>query len=57
MEYCRRMTNPTPEDLAAFEAVWKHDFGEELTDDEARHHAQKLLTLYAALAKEMPREK
>ena len=36
-------------DLQEFIAIWKHEFGETLTLDEARHRAHRVMTLYEVL--------
>ena len=38
-------------DLQAFIAIWKQEFGEMLTVDEARHQAKRLMTLYEVHAR------
>jgi len=37
-------------DLGEFATLWQKAFGETLTVDEARHHASRLMRLYAVLA-------
>lgn len=45
------------EDIREFREIWKREFHEELTIEEARHHASRLLELYALLAKPTPKER
>ena len=40
----------TSEDITEFIALWQEEFGETITEAEARHHGSKLLELYLALA-------
>jgi len=37
------------EDIKEFAAVWKEEFGEEISDAEARRNAAQLLQLYSLL--------
>ncbi len=46
----------TPEDIAEFIAIWHEEFGETITEAEARHHGSQLLELYLALAAIDPRD-
>lgn len=39
------------DDLREFKAIWKDEFGEEITDDVAREAASRLLELYRVLAR------
>ena len=50
------MINLTPEDIAEFIAIWKAEFDEVLTEDQARHHAGRLLKLYVLLSRKLPNE-
>lgn len=43
-------------DIREFTALWKEEFNETLTPDEARHYASQLLELYSLLAKPLPSE-
>jgi len=43
------------DDIREFTDLWKQEFGETLTKDEARHHASQLLELYALLARPLER--
>ena len=45
------------EDIGEFTVLWKKEFKEALSPDEARHHASQLLELYALLSKPLPSEK
>lgn len=40
----------TPEDIIEFIALWQEEFGETISEAEARHHGSQLLELYLALA-------
>ena len=42
--------------VQAFADIWKLQFGEELTLEQARTEAQRLLDFYAALAEPLPAE-
>ncbi len=55
--HCFHFMDLTQADLDAFKAIWKREFNEELTDDEARHEAQQLLELYGAIADGLCRER
>lgn len=39
------------DDLRTFRAIWKDEFGEEITDDAAREAASRVLELYRLLAR------
>jgi hypothetical protein len=43
--------------IQEFRSVWKEEFGEELSVDQARHEALLLLELYLALAEPLPQER
>jgi hypothetical protein len=43
-------------DIREFADLWKHEFREDLTSDEARHHASLLIELYVAIASPLPSE-
>ena len=45
------------DDIREFIEVWRKDFGETLSYEEARHHASQILTLYVAVARSMMRAK
>jgi hypothetical protein len=40
------------EDIREFAELWEEEFGETLSEKDARHHASRLLTLYELLATE-----
>lgn len=42
--------------LREFAEIWRQEFGETLSLDEARHHASRLLELYALLYRPTPEE-
>ena len=44
------------DDIQAFADIWKLQFGEELTPEQARIEAQRLVDFYAALAEPLPGE-
>jgi hypothetical protein len=44
------------EDIYEFAALWKEEFNDDLSVDEARHKASQFLALYALLAKPLPSE-
>ena len=44
------------QDIREFIALWKEEFDEDLTLDEARHHASQLLELFWLLARPLPSE-
>ncbi len=44
------------DEVTEYARLWAQEFGEELSDDDARHHATRLLELYLALAGEPPAE-
>ena len=44
------------QDIREFIVLWKKEFDEDLSFDEARYHASQLLELYALLAKPLPSE-
>lgn len=50
------MINLTSEVLTELIAIWKQEFGEVLTEDQARHHAGRLMTLYVLLSRKLPNE-
>lgn len=39
------------DDIREFKAIWKDEFGEEITDDVAREAASRVLELYRVLAR------
>jgi hypothetical protein len=41
-------------EVQEFAALWREEFGETLSPEEARCEASRLLTLYAALARREP---
>ncbi len=45
------------ERLQEFGRLWKDEFGEELSVEQARHEAALLLELYSALAEPLPSER
>jgi len=44
------------QDIREFAGIWKLEFNEDLSDDEARHHASQLLELFWLLARPLPSE-
>jgi hypothetical protein len=44
----------TPEDIAEFMRLYEAEFGEPITEDEARMMASRLLFLYLELGKPLP---
>ena len=44
------------EALKNFQAIWKRDFGESITADEARHHGARLVELFTLLSRPLPSE-
>ncbi len=44
----------TPQDIEEFKAAYKEAFGEDITDDEAREMAQRVLRLYELLSEKPP---
>ena len=40
----------TPEDIAEFRQLWQEEFGETISEADARHHACQLMELYLTLA-------
>ncbi len=44
----------TDADIEEFRAIWREEFGEEITVDQARHEAMLLLEIYAALDEPLP---
>jgi hypothetical protein len=47
----------TPEDLEEFREIWKEEFDEEITDDEAQYHGARVLDLFRALARQRKEKK
>jgi hypothetical protein len=43
-------------DIREFTEIWKQEFNEDLSPDEARHNASQLLELFSLLAKPLPSE-
>jgi len=41
----------TDEDVREFATLWKEEFGEEISEAEARRHATQLIELYSLLAR------
>jgi hypothetical protein len=52
--YCSVM-EISDEELCAFQSAYEVDFGEEITEDEAREMLTRLVVLYERLAKPLPR--
>jgi hypothetical protein len=46
----------TDQDLKEFCQIWKEEFDEEISIEEARQHASSLLELYSVLARPLPSE-
>ncbi len=41
----------TDDDIQEFTALWKKEFGEEISEEEARHQASQLIQLYSLLVR------
>jgi hypothetical protein len=41
----------TEDDIRRFQAIWREEFEEEITADEARHHINRLDALFLLLAR------
>lgn len=45
------------DDIQEFIGIWKKEFGETLSPDEARHEASQLIRLCALLAQPLPNQR
>lgn len=46
----------SPDAMQEFQAIYRQEFGEDLTDDEAQAMAQALLALFRTIARPLPPE-
>jgi hypothetical protein len=46
----------TDDDIRRFQAIWREEFEEDITADEAREHIARLDALYVMLLRPLPEE-
>ncbi len=47
----RQLMKLTPEDIAEFREIWKTEFGETISADDAQYHASRLVELFRTMAR------